>query len=69
MPIVVLADTMSLDFGDVLFLINGLALTLLFGILYVDEILAAANRALRALNPLTLPARLRTWRAAHRFPS
>ena len=59
---------MTLDFGDALFIINGLALTVLFGILYIEEILAAAGRALRALNPLTLSSRLKTWRTAHRTP-
>ena len=68
MPIVALAGTTTLDFGDVLFIINGFALTTLFGIIYIEEILAAARHVLRLLNPLTMAARFRTWRAAHRIP-
>jgi len=68
MPIAALAGTTTIDFGDVLFIINGFALTTLFGILYLEEILAAARHVLRAINPLTMLARFRTWRAAHRSP-
>ena len=67
MPTAALTST-TIDFGDVLFIINGLALTTLFGILYLEEIIAATRRVLRVLNPLTIPARFRSWRAAHRTP-
>ena len=58
----------SADFTDVLLIIDGFAITLLLGVLYVEPIIAGSSRLIQALNPLNVLARLRLWRAAHKMP-
>lgn len=65
MPIGTLHEGISVDFADVLLIINVFAIGMLLGVLYVDEIAAAAKRLLHTLNPQGL---LQRWRAALRAP-
>jgi hypothetical protein len=59
---------MTVDFTDVILIINGFAIAMLFGVLYVEKIIAGWNRAIRKFNPLNWRARFRIWRTAHRLP-
>ena len=68
MPVETLHEGMSVDFADVLLIINIFAISLLLGILYIDEIVATAKRATRLMNPHSLDPRLRFWRTAARTP-
>lgn len=68
MPVETLHEGMSVDFADILLMINIFAISLLLGILYIDEIVAAAKRVSRTMNPQSLYRRLRFWRAAARTP-
>jgi hypothetical protein len=68
MPVETLHEGMSVDFADVLLIINIFAISLLLGILYIDEIVATAKRATRLMNPHSLYQRLRFWRTAARTP-
>lgn len=58
----------SADFADVLLIINGFAITLLLGVLYVEHIVSGSSRLIQTLNPLNVLARFRLWRAAHKMP-
>jgi hypothetical protein len=62
----VMHNGISMDFADVLLVINVFAITMLFGILYVDEIARACKRLSRALNPHGMLVRLRFWFNARR---
>ena len=68
MPIDTLHQGISVDFADVLLIINVFAIAMLLGVLYVDEIVVAVKRLLHAMNPHSLYQRLRIWRAAARAP-
>ena len=68
MPVETLHEGMSVDFADVLLIINIFAISLLLGILYIDEIVVAAKRATCLMNPHNLYQRLRFWRNAARTP-
>ena len=68
MPIDTLHEGISVDFADVLLIINVFAIAMLLGVLYVDEIVATSKRLLHAMNPHRLYQRLRFWRAAARAP-
>ena len=63
-----LAGGISGDFADMLLIISGLGITLLFGVIYIEQIIAATNRLMKALNPLNVLARFRLWRSAHKVP-
>jgi hypothetical protein len=63
-----LAGGISGDFADMLLIISGFAITLLFGVIYIEQIIAAANRLMKALNPLKVLTRFRLWRSAHKVP-
>ena len=68
MPVETLHEGISVDFADVLLIINIFAISLLLSILYIDEIVATAKRATRLMNPHNLYQRLRFWRNAARTP-
>jgi hypothetical protein len=68
MPIGALLGGMSVDFADVILIINVFAIAILLGVLYVEEIVAGWNRLIRIFNPLNMRARFRMWRTAHRLP-
>jgi len=68
MPVSTLHGGFSVDFADVLLIINGFAIAMLFGVLYIDEILATLKHAIRSMNPSDLIARMRVWYAAARTP-
>ena len=59
----------SVDFADVLLIMNVFAIATLLGVLYIDEIVALARRLTKRLNPHTLFVRLRfrfnQYRASH----
>jgi hypothetical protein len=61
-----LAGGISGDFADMLLIISGSAITLLFGVIYIEQIVAGSSRLINALNPLNLLARFRLWRDAHK---
>jgi len=63
-----LAGGISGDFADMLLIISGFAITLLVGVIYVEQIIAATSRLMKALNPLNVLARFRLWRSAHKVP-
>lgn len=64
-----LTGGISMDFADVLLIINVFAIAMLLGVLYIDEIIAAFKRATRLLSPHALYQRMRFWfntyRASH----
>jgi hypothetical protein len=62
----VMHNGVSMDFADVLLVINVFAIAMLLGILYIDEIARGCKRVLRALNPHGMLGRLRFWVNAHR---
>lgn len=66
MPIGLLLGGMSVDFEDVLLIINAFAIVILLGVLYVEKIVAGTNRLMKALNPLTVLTRFRLWRTVHK---
>lgn len=68
MPIANLHEGISVDFADVLLIINVFAIAMLLGVLYIDEIIAASKRLLHALNLHELYLRARLWFAAARTP-
>ncbi len=68
MPMGVFSEGMSVDFTDVILIINAFAVAILLGVLYVEQIVAAVNRLIRTANPRNLRARFRSWRTAHRLP-
>jgi hypothetical protein len=68
MPIGALLGGMSVDFADVILIINVFAIAILLGVLYIEKIVTAWNQAIRAFNPLNMRARFRIWRTAHRLP-
>jgi len=51
-----------------LLIISGFAITLLLGVIYVEQIIAGTSRLMKALNPLNVLARFRLWRSAHKVP-
>lgn len=53
------AGGMSVDFADVVLIINAFAIAILFGVLYIDEIASASSRVLHALNLFSRFARMR----------
>ena len=59
MPIGALLGGMSVDFADVILIINGFAIAILLGVLYIENIVAGWNRMIRILNPLNIRARFR----------
>lgn len=63
-----LSGGISGEFADLLLIISGFAITLLFGVIYVEQIVAGSSRLIKALNPLHVLARFRLWRAAHKMP-
>ena len=69
MPIGTLHEGISVDFADVLLIINIFAIAMLLGVLYINEIAASTKRLAHALNPSSLYQRLRLWlvetRATH----
>ena len=66
MPIGALFSGMPVDFADVILVINGLALTMLLGVLYVEKIVAGWNRLTGKFHPLNLRTRFSIW--WHRLP-
>ena len=68
MPAGALLGGMSVDFADVILIINAFAIAILMGVLYIEEIVAGWNRMIRTFNPLNMRARIRMWRTAHRLP-
>lgn len=68
MPIETLHEGISVDFADILLIINLFAIAMLIGVLYIDEIVGGSKRTIRALNPFALYARFRFWLAAPRTP-
>jgi hypothetical protein len=56
------------DFADVLLIINVFAIAMLFGVLYIDEIVAALRRVSHIVSPHALYVRMRFWLDAHRAP-
>jgi hypothetical protein len=68
MPIETLHEGISVDFADVLLIINVFAIAMLFGVLYIDEIVASLKRAVTAVKVQSLALRLRFWPAASRTP-
>ena len=68
MPNGALLGGMSVDFADVILIINAFAIAILVGVLYVEKIVAGWNRLIRTFNPLNMRARIRLWRMAHRLP-
>ena len=63
-----LAGGISGDFADMLLIISGFAITLLLGVIYVEQIIAGTSRLMKALNPLNVLARFRLWRSPHKVP-
>ncbi len=65
----ILNGEISVDFADVLLIINVFAIAMLLGVLYIDEIVAVLKRVLHTLSPQVLIARMRFWideyRATH----
>jgi hypothetical protein len=66
MPNGVLFSGMPVDFADVILIINGFAIAMLIGLLYIEKILAGWNFAMGKFHALNLRARFRIWRTAHR---
>jgi hypothetical protein len=64
----VMHNGISMDFADILLIINVFAIAVLLGILYVDEIITAFRRVSKAMNPHTLLSRVRFWFSAYRTP-
>jgi len=64
-----LTGGISVDFADVLLIINVFAIAMLLGVLYIDEIVVAFKRASHLLSPHALYLRMRFWldeyRASH----
>lgn len=64
-----LNGAISMDFADILLIVNVFAIALLLGMLYIDEIATACKRATRLLSPHALLQRMRFWvkatRASH----
>jgi hypothetical protein len=58
----------SVDFTDVLLIINVFAIAMLLGVLYVDEIVVTLKRAAHCLSPHALYLRMRFWFDAYRTP-
>jgi len=57
---------MSVDFEDVILIINAFAIAILLGVLYIENIVAVTTRLIKALNPLTMLMRVRLWRTVHK---
>ncbi len=68
MPITELNTGIPMDFSDVILIINAFAIAILFGVLYIDQIVVGWKRLAKALNPLDALARLKTRLAAHKVP-
>ena len=68
MPIGTLHEGISVDFADVLLIITVFAIAMLFGVLYIDEIVATLKHAVTAIKTHTLALRLRYWPTASRTP-
>ena len=68
MPIGALLGGMSVDFADVILIINAFAIAILLGVLYIENIVAGWNRMVGKFKPLNMRARIRMWRTAHRLP-
>jgi len=66
MPSGLLLGDMSVDFEDVILIINAFAIAILLGVLYVENIVAVTTRLIKALNPLTMLMRVRLWRTVHK---
>ena len=57
------------ELGDALIVIDAVALTAFFGMLYSAEIAAVLGRVLKWLSPSLFFARCRQWFAAHKASS
>jgi hypothetical protein len=68
MPSGALLGGMSVDFADVILIINLFAIAILAGVLYIENIVAGCNRFIRTFNPHNMRARFRMWRTAHKLP-
>jgi hypothetical protein len=68
MPNGALLGGMSVDFVNLILIINVFAIAVLAGVLYAEDIVAGWNRVIKTFNPLNMRARIRMWRTAHRLP-
>ena len=68
MPIGALFGGMSVDFVDVILIVNVFAIAILAGVLYIERIVAGWKRLLRTFDPHNMRKRFKTWRTAHRLP-
>jgi hypothetical protein len=66
MIIGVLPGELTAEFGDALFFIDGVAITLFFMMIYSENITAVSNRVLKRLGYWKLISRIRRWRAKHK---
>jgi hypothetical protein len=67
MPLGVLPDDITLEFGDFLLMLNGVAITLLLTVLYGKRIVAGSHHLLRSLRlSRLLPWFSRGWRAVRK---
>ena len=62
----ILNGGISVDFADVLLIINVFAVAMLLGVLYIDEIVVALKRVAHAMSPQALVARMRFWLEEYR---
>ena len=68
MPIGPVHEGISIDFADVLLIINVFAIAMLLGVLYIDEIVATLKNAVTSIKSHLLALRLRYWPTASRTP-
>lgn len=68
MPIGPIHDGISVDFADVLLIINVFAIAMLLGVLYIDEIVATLKNAATSVKSHLLALRVRYWPTASRTP-
>ena len=68
MPIGPVHEGISIDFADVLLIVNVFAIAMLLGVLYIDEIVATLKNTLKSIKSHLLTLRLRYWPTASRTP-
>ena len=68
MPIGPVHEGISIDFADVLLIVNVFAIAMLLGVLYIDEIVATLKSAATSIKSHLLALRLRYWPTASRTP-